>query len=116
MQAGLERGRPIRLEGNDWTHRIAPVAMSASVLVLSYQPRYPLKGVHAMSSIGASHDRRARAATGARRQARELKAARIVDLVPDGYEGYPVSGDSITAFMGIRQPVVAGSLWERVAS
>ena len=69
-----------------------------------------------MSSIGASHDRRARAATTTRRQARELKRAPIVDLVPDGDEGYPVSGDSITAFMGSRQPVVAGSLWERVAS
>lgn len=33
-----------------------------------------------MSSIGASHDRRARAATGARRQARELKQETRVEI------------------------------------
>ena len=41
-------------------------------------------------------------------------SAKITDYVADGYD-YPMSGDSITAFMGIKQPVVAGSLWERVA-
>lgn len=38
----------------------------------------------------------------------------IIDFVADGYD-YPVSGDSITAFMGIKQPTVEGTLWERVA-
>ena len=69
-----------------------------------------------MSSVGNSHDRRAKAATQARRAIRAAKRAPIFDLVLDGYEGYPISGDSITAFMGIKQPRVDGTLWERVSA